>query len=176
MLARSCVLTVELVPQSQDLQPFPVPPARCSGPWSPASMAQWWTAAPCKSGITAGWVKWRTGSCSSVTAVVSTEHCIYVILLFMPLNVISGKMRGAIALRWLVATSCAQHRLCQLWHRGTCCQLSSGWKAQIGPGLASAQSLLRALCLGCCQLLAVSSFLQHVVFYVTLRIDSCLLD
>lgn len=57
---------------------------------------------------------------------------------FAILNVSSRKMRGAITLRWLGATSCAQDRLCQLWHHGTCCQLSSGWKAQIGPDLASA--------------------------------------
>lgn len=36
-------------------------------------------------------------------------------------------------------------RRCQRQHRGTCCLLSSAWNAQIGPDLASAQSLLRAL-------------------------------
>lgn len=56
-----------------------------------------------------------------------------------------GLWCGAVALRWLVATSCAERHRCQRRHRGTCCRLSGAWTAQIGPDLASAQSLLRAL-------------------------------
>lgn len=37
-----------------------------------------------------------------------------VILLLMPLNIGSGQLHGAGALRWPVATSCAQHCRCQL--------------------------------------------------------------
>lgn len=95
-----------------------------------------------------------------------------VILLLTLLNIGSG--HGAGALRWPVATSCAQHCPCQLQHCNTCCPLSSGWKAPKGPDLASAQSLLRALCFRHCQVLPASASFQHVVFGVTLGTDSSL--
>lgn len=98
-----------------------------------------------------------------------------VILLLMLLNIGSGQLHGAGALRWPVATSCAQHCHCRLQHCNTCCPLSSGWKAPKGPDLASAQSLLQALCFRRCQVLAASASFQHVVFGVTLGTDSSLL-
>lgn len=99
----------------------------------------------------------------------------FVILLLMLLNIGSGQSHGAGALRWPVATSCAQHCHCQLQHCNTCCVLSSGWKAPKGPALASAQSLLQALCFRRCQVLAAPASFQHVVFGVTLGTDSSLL-
>lgn len=140
VLARSRVRRVVLLPQGRDFWLFPFPPAHCSGPWRPSSTAWLQTTVPHESctGAACG----NGGNRARGVA----SHCLLWLwqralctgnLLFMPLNFSPRKMLGTVALRCLVASSCVQHHLCQLRPCCTCCQLSSGWKAQIGADLAS---------------------------------------
>lgn len=125
VLARSCVRTVVLVPQGRDFWLFPFPPAHCSGPWSPSSMARLRTTAPhesCMGAVCGNGKNKARGVVSHCSHCGSDkEHSMQIISLFMPLNFSPRKMLGTVALRCLVASSCVQHHLCQLRPCCTCC-------------------------------------------------------